>query len=265
MFDAHVHIQDSRYAGLLDGVLERARDERITGLCCCGTAPADWQSVREVARRYTCSEMIIVPAYGVHPWYVGGVDAAWSDTLASYLDEEPVAAVGEVGLDGIRKQISRGLQCQVLKYQLEMAVVHNRPVILHGARAWGDLVDALKPYAGKIPAIVAHGFSGSPEIMKSLVDMGVYLSFAGSVCNPASVHVREAAAQVPDGQLLIETDSPDIFPAGGTPAAVDARNRPLNQPSNLKYICSAVASLRHVSAEVIADITASNARSAFLG
>ncbi len=264
MFDAHVHIQDPRYSGILDGVIERAKEAQITGLCCCGTAPADWQRVGDVAQRYTCGAMIIVPAYGVHPWYVEELDDTWRERLDAFLDADPVAAAGEIGLDGLRREISRELQKKIFVCQMELAAVHHRPVVLHGARAWGELTAALAPYAGRVPAIVAHGFSGSAEIMRTLLDMGAYLSFAGSVCNPQASSVREAAAQVPLGQLLIETDSPDIFPTGGAPAATDTRNRPLNQPSNLQYICSTVASLRRVPSEIIADITASNARTAFL-
>ena len=265
MFDAHAHLQDSRYSGLLTEVLERAHDEQVTGVCCCGTSPADWQAVQEVQLHKGNSTLIIVPAFGVHPWYVEDLYEGWTDQLEEFLDANPIAAIGEIGLDGIRKSVSRDLQKTILKYQVELAVVHHRPVVLHGARAWGDLIELIKPYVADIPAIVAHGFSGSLEIMRRFVEMGAYLSFAGSVCNPKAFKVREAAANVPDGQLLIETDSPDLFPFGGTPAAMDDKNRPLNQPSNLKYICAEVAALRHVSADVIADITASNTRTAFLG
>lgn len=265
MFDAHVHLQDSRYDGLLAEVLERAHDEHVTGVCCCGTSPSDWQAVQDVQLHRGNATLIIVPAFGVHPWYVEELQEGWTEQLEEFLDENPVAAIGEIGLDGIRKDVSRDLQKTILKYQIELAVVHNRPVVLHGARAWGDLVELIKPYAADIPSIIAHGFSGSPEIMRSFVEMGAYISFAGSLCNPKAVKVREAAANVPDGQLLIETDSPDLFPKGGSPAALDAKNRPLNQPSNLKYICDEVATLRHVSSDVIADITASNTRTAFLG
>ncbi len=265
MFDAHAHLQDPRLTGLLPNVLERALKAHVTGICCCGTAPSDWQGVQDVMTHRSSAALIIVPAFGVHPWYVENLCADWADQLEKLIDDNPIAAIGEIGLDGIKKDVSRELQRAILKHQLELAVAYQRPVVLHGARAWGDLVESVKPYAADIPAIVAHGFSGSIEIMRGLVEMGAYLSFAGSVCNPSAAKVRSAAAQVPIGQLLIETDSPDLFPDGGIPAAMDRKNRPLNQPSNLKYICDEVAALRQVSSEVIADITASNARSAYLG
>lgn len=265
MFDAHAHLQDPRLTGLLHTVLERALEAHVTGVCCCGTAPSDWRGVQDVVQQSSTPELIVVPAFGVHPWYVEDLPADWSDQLEGFLDDNLIAAIGEIGLDGIRKEISRELQRTMLKRQLELAVAYQRPIVVHGARAWGDLAEAVKPFAADIPSIVVHGFSGSIEIMRIFVEMGAYLSFAGSVCNPRARKARSAAAQVPIGQLLIETDAPDLFPDGGVPAALDAKHRPLNQPSNLKYICDEVAALREVSSDVIADITASNTRGAYLG
>ncbi|MCK5851266.1 MAG: TatD family hydrolase [Kiritimatiellae bacterium] len=248
----------------LASVLMRGLDAHVTGICCCATSPADWQAVKEIDVKHNSANLIIVPAYGVHPWYVAEVYSDWLEQLEFYLDYNLVAPLGEIGLDGIRKAVPRDLQRRVLTIQLELALSLQRPVILHGARAWGELADIVQPFAGKLPSIIVHGFSGSAEIMRRFVDMGAYLSFAGSVCNPKAFRVREAAVQVPDGQLLIETDAPDLFPQGGTPAAMDDKNKPVNQPSNLTLICDEVAELRHLSPDVIADITASNARLALL-
>jgi len=244
--------------------MERAIGAQVTGICCCATAPADWQAVKAVAADYTSARLVVLPAYGIHPWYVEGLPDNWPELLEYYLDQNVCAPVGEIGVDGIRKSISRELQRRVLTIQLELAVRLGRPVVLHGARAWGDLVECVQPFASRLPAVIVHGFSSSSEIMRRFVAMGAYLSFAGSVCNPKAATVRGAAVQVPIGQLMIETDAPDLFPTGGTPAAMDENNRPINQPSNLKLICDEIAELRHIASDVIADITASNARAAFL-
>jgi len=264
MFDSHAHLQDPRLRGELGPVLKRALEAQVTGICCCATAPADWQAVKEIESGYRNPDLVILPAYGVHPWYVERLYSDWPDLLEYYLEQNPAALVGEIGLDGIRKSIARDLQLQILILQMELAARMQRPVVLHGARAWGELADHVAPFAGRLPAIIVHGFSGSAEIMRRFVTMGAYLSFAGSVCNPQAFTVRGAAVQVPSGQLLIETDAPDLFPAGGTAAARDEKNRPVNQPSNLQIICDEVAALRQLSSDVVADITASNARMALL-
>ena len=100
--------------------------------------------------------------------------------------------------------------------------------------------------------------------MKQLLNLGAYVSFAGSVCNPRAVKVRAAARDIPDSQMLIETDTPDIFPQSGVPAATSADGKPLNQPANLRYVLEEVARLRNTTSEAISDITGANARRALL-
>ena len=262
MFDAHTHLQDPRLSEVFDDVVRRAAQAGVTGVCCCGTTPEDWAATCRLAR--TPLPFVLVPAFGVHPWYAQHLPAGWFETLESYLDKNPVAVVGEIGLDGVLDAVPIEAQEKVLVQQLAFAERVRRPVVLHGARAWGRLVDVLKPYARKLPGFVAHGFGGSAEILKQLLNMGGYVSFAGSVCNPKAEKVRAAAREIPDSQLLIETDTPDLFPAGGCPAAIGASGKPLNQPSNLTCVLDVVASLRNTTPEALSDLTGANARRVFL-
>ena len=262
MFDAHTHLQDPRLSGVLDEVIRNAAQAGVTGLCCCGTTPDDWEATRRLASAPL--PFVVVPAFGVHPWYVRHLPEQWFETLELYLDNSPVAVIGEIGLDGILDNVPIEVQEKYFVRQLELAVRVRRPVVLHGARVWGRLVEVLKPYARKLPGFIAHGFAGSAEILKQILDMGGYVSFAGSVCNPKSEKIRAAAREIPDSQLLIETDSPDIFPNGGRPAAVGANGKPLNQPANLVCLLNEVAVLRHTTPEALSDLTGANARRVLL-
>lgn len=262
MFDAHTHLQDPRLSDVLDEVVRQAALANVTGVCCCGTGPDDWAATHRLAQKPM--PFVLVPAFGVHPWYVRFLPADWFETLEAYLDKNPVAAIGEVGLDGVLDGIPMELQEKVLIRQLEFAERCRRPVVLHGARAWGRLVEVLKPCARRLPGFVAHGFGGSAEILKQILNMGGYVSFAGSVCNPKAEKIRAAAREIPDSQLLIETDSPDLFPAGGCAALIGANGKPLNQPSNLGRVLNDVAALRGVTPEALSDLTGANARRVFL-
>lgn len=247
---------------MLDEVISRAAQSGVTGVCCCGTTPDDWEATRRLASLPL--PFIVVPAFGVHPWYVRHLPADWFQMLATFLDDSPVAAVGEIGLDGVLDNVPIDLQEKILVRQLELADHMRRPVVLHGARAWGRLVEVLKPFARRLPGFVAHGFGGSSEILKQFLNMGGYVSFAGSVCNPKAEKIRAAAREIPDSQILIETDSPDLFPAGGIAAGVGSNGKPLNQPSNLRCILNEVAALRRMSPEALSDLTGANARRVLL-
>ncbi len=247
---------------VFDDVVRQAARAGITGVCCCGTTPDDWEATSRLAQKPL--PFVLVPAFGVHPWYVRHLPANWFETLESYLDKSPVAVIGEIGLDGVLDNVPLDVQEKVLVRQLQFAEHVRRPVVLHGARVWGRLVEALKPYARKLPGFVAHGFGGSAEILKQILNMGGYVSFAGSVCNPKAEKIRAAAREIPDSQLLIETDTPDLFPTGGCPAAIGANGKPLNQPANLACVLNEVAKLRHATPEALSDLTGVNARRVFL-
>lgn len=262
MFDAHTHLQSPLLGGVIDDVIRQAGEAGVTGLCCCGTAPDDWAATQRLADAPL--PFVLVPAFGVHPWYVRNLPEDWLESLFSYLDNNPVAVIGEIGLDGIRDDVPLELQEKVFVRQLELAESVRRPVVLHGARAWGRLVEVLTPYARKLPGFIAHGFGGSPEILKQLLNLGGYASFAGSVCNPKAEKIRSAARDIPDSQILIETDTPDLFPKGGRPAAIGANGKPLNQPANLSCVLKEVAALRHTTPEELSDLTGANARRVLL-
>ena len=258
MFDAHAHLQDARLAGNRDAVLRMAAEEGVTGVCCCATSPADWESVAAFIRGP--SPFVVVPAFGIHPWYAENLPEGWLDRLNRMLDAHPAAALGEVGLDGIRKTIPLDLQRQCLVSQLELAASRRIPVILHGARAWEPLLETIRPFREKIPGFLIHGFSGSADQMRRFLDLGAALSIAGSVCNPQAKKIRAAAKELPDSQLLIETDSPDLFPVGGVSLPGAPSGKPVNHPANLKRVLETVAALRDTSPEAIADLTGANAR-----
>jgi TatD DNase family protein len=262
MFDAHAHLQDMRLRSTQDAWVEAAARAQITGVCSCGTQPDDWLETAAVAQQSL--PFIIVPGFGVHPWYVQSLPDNWKEKLALFFDQYPTAVVGEIGLDGIRDNIPAEAQEPIFRWQLEFAARIHRPVVLHGARAWGRLVEMLKPYAHDIPGFVAHSFGGSAEILKEILKMGGYVSFSGTVCNANATKVRLAATETPASHLLVETDAPDLFPFGGTSIGNDTTNKPVNHPANLPLILREVAALRGIPPEELSDITGANARRLFL-
>jgi TatD DNase family protein len=247
---------------VFDELARKAQAVQVTGVCCCGTTPDDWSATEAVAARPL--PFVVIPGFGVHPWYVRFLPKDWRVKLEMYLERNPVAVIGEIGLDGVMDDVPLALQEEVFVWQLEFAERVRRPVVLHGARAWGRLVELLKPYARRIPGFVAHGFGGSAEILRQILNMGGYVSFAGTVCNTNATKVRAAAKEIPDSQILVETDAPDLFPAGGRPIGTGANGKPLNHPANLNVVLREVAALRNVSADELSDITGANARRIFL-
>jgi len=106
--------------------------------------------------------------------------------------------------------------------------------------------------------LVIHSFSGSVELVKSLVSLGVYFSFSGSITNPAYERARALVQAVPRERLLIETDAPDMLPH------VLRAQGGLNEPANLHVVAERIAQFTGLSVESVAELTTENARRLFL-
>ncbi len=258
MFDAHVHLQDPRLRGWLPDALNAAETAGIRGMCCCATSPADVAEVQALPREWR--QIRIARGFGIHPWHAGSLATTWLNTLEAALLQDPGACVGEVGLDGVR-DVSPARQRQVLEAQLELAVRLQRVVVLHGARAFGELTAVMKNYAPRLPGFMLHSFSGSLELTRDNLKLGAMLSFSGNICDPRNTKARGAAQVVPPQQLLVETDAPDFFPPGGLTLGADG----LNHPANLPLVIRTLAQIRAVAEPDLCHATEFNARHFFSG
>lgn len=264
LFDAHCHLQDERLVTRAAAVFEAAGREGVAGFCCCGTEEGDWGAVADLAAAHPG----VVPAYGLHPWYISPRSPDWSAALAARLAADPRAAVGEIGLDHAIAEHDDADQRVVFAAQLRLAQRFGRPVCIHCRRAWQALTDALDE-AGPLPrGFVVHSFSGSAEMLAPLAARGGYFSFSGALTRRHNRRARAAAAATPADRLLIETDAPDLVPfvyaaEGGlaVPAAPDG----INEPALLPLVARELAALRGMDAGELATLTTANARRFFLG
>jgi TatD DNase family protein len=87
------------------------------------------------------------------------------------------------------------------------------------------------------------------------LDLGFYLSFTGIITFKNAEPLRDVVRQVPLKKILIETDSPYLTP-------VPHRGK-RNEPAYVRLVAEAVAIIKSVSLEEVAQITSGNARELF--
>src|SRR5579862_7559656 len=233
VFDSHCHLQVAADAR---ADLERARAAGVGGFVLAGVAPDEWPAQAALARAHADVHV----AYGVHPQLVAELDDAACDraldaleqTLALAFDGKtaahaiapvaPVApvALGELGLDGAGDRRA-SLERQERLFRAQLAIARRRalPIILHILDAHARAVEVLREEAPFAAGGVVHSYSGSAELVRDYVELGLDISFAGSVANPRAKKTRRAAEVVPRERLLVETDAPYQTPAARRPAA----------------------------------------------
>ncbi len=173
--------------------------------------------------------------YGAHPWYLSTWQGA--DALRARLLANPRAGVGEIGLDRLKDKTISAEMRAVFAAQLEVAAALRRPVVLHGAKCWGEVVQACQPYQGKIPAFLFHGFSRSGGLLPAMQALNGFISVGPAVLNDHAVNYRKLVVEIPSEMLLLETDA-------------TAETHPSLPP--LAAIAERVAALRNTPSDVLA-------------
>jgi TatD DNase family protein len=252
LFDSHCHLQDQRILSDLDGILSRAADAGVAKMVCCGSCEEDWGQVLHI---YEKNKDLIIPAFGIHPWFVVQRSGSWMEKLKEILKRVPDAAVGEIGLDHSLENRNDNDQLVVFAAQLELAAELKRPVSIHCRKAWGDLLSTFEKTGGVACGGAIHSFSGAPEMVESLEKYNLSISFSGSITYERNKKARESCRIVSSNRLLIETDSPDIRPFGF--------DRSDNEPSTLRSVVETVAMIRKSSVEETARITYTNGTAVF--
>ncbi len=141
---------------------------------------------------------------GTHPWDCATYAEA---ELRAALEANPRLGVGEIGLDRLNERTISAAMREVFESQLRLAAEFHRPVVLHGARCWGQVVAACQQYRGRIPAFLFHGFSRSWGLLPEIASLNGFISVGPAILNDHAVNYREAVRTIPRERLLLETDA----------------------------------------------------------
>lgn len=184
--------------------------------------------------------------WGVHPWAAEGVPVAdVVDRVREAVLADAAAGVGEIGLDRLRTRTVTPAQRQLFDAQLRVAAELRRPVVLHGAKCWGDVVKTIRPFVPAIPSFLFHGFSRSGGLIPEIVELNGFVSVGKAVLNDHAVNYRKLVAQIPRDRLLVETDD-DAEPAARDSllAAIWAKTAELTGITEAELDANAEAFLR---------------------
>lgn len=255
LVDAHCHLNSDRLQGDVAEVVRAAAEAGVETLVMAGVDAACWRSQQALATRFPGVARMV---FGLHPQVVAELDRAGLDKGLAELErmargEPALVAVGETGLDRFtpERRDSVALQEESMRAHFELADAIGRPVVLHLLKAHDDALRVLKD--ARLPAAggVVHSFSGSAELARAYVKLGLHVSFCGSLTWPQSRRLRAAAAEVPLDRVLVETDSPDQTPH---PHQGEA-----NRPALLPLVAQALADVHGVDVAEIARRTTENA------
>ena len=245
-FDTHTHLQDTRLAPILPEVLARAHAAGVHAMACCAAEQSDWPQILNMAQSYHG----IIPFLGIHCGSLASRTPDWLDHLEQTLALNPSVGIGETGLDHLFEKPDHEEQETAFLAHLALARRLERPISIHCRRAFGRLLELLSR-EGTPQGSVLHTYSGPPEMVPAFHELGCFFSFSAALTRSGSKRGARAVAAVAPERLLLETDSPDIAPAG-------LQDKP-NEPANIRLAAEAAARFRQTTVEEIAELTWHNA------
>ena len=256
-FDSHSHYYDERfseeYEGGADALLSSDNMKSVSYIVNVGTAPETCRAAAEQAKKYENMHT----ALGIHPSdarFIEDFDKALDEVVALIKDKaNKCVALGEIGLDYHYPDTDKEMQIKLFRRQMKLAEELSLPVVIHDRDSHEDVMTVIREFP-RVKGIL-HSFSGSAEMAKELVKLGYIISFSGTVTFKNARKPKEAAAVVPLDRLLIETDAPYLAP--------HPLRGSLNHSGNLEYTNRALAEIKGVSEEEMAEITEANARRIF--
>lgn len=248
LIDTHCHLDDPQLLGRLDSVIAAARRAGVERFVVPAVDPGGWEAISLLARE----RADVFPAFGIHPLRADRADDRELARLAELAAE--AVAIGEIGLDYLG-DMPRPVQERALRAQLRIAVAAGRPVIIHCRKAFRDLIRILVEEEVARVGGVMHAFSGSPEVARECVGLGMLIAISGTVTYRNAVRPLEVVRQLPLDRLIIETDSPDMAPE-------PFRGGP-NEPAFLLETARRLADLKGVPLEEVARVTTLNAQRLF--
>ncbi|WP_133405795.1 TatD family hydrolase [Parashewanella tropica] len=220
LIDSHAHLDFDVFDDDRVELFAKMKAQRIRGALLPGISPLHWKKQLQVSTEFGCPFGL-----GIHPWFIGE-DVSYDIELLieeckRHLDNPNFVAIGETGLDKIRKRNwSQQLDC--FERQIQLSIELEKPLIIHAVKAHNEVIERLQRYRPRSAGVI-HGFYGSPQVAEHYINLGFKLGIGGLLLNEDANKLHQIVKVFPLENFLIETDSPSMLPKNSD----EVRNSPL--------------------------------------
>jgi|GEM_PF-129256 len=161
-----------------------------------------------------------------------------------------LVAIGETGLDYHYMHSPKPVQEKLLRFQIELALEHDLPLIFHVREAFDDFWHIFDQYKGLRG--VVHSYSSNRRDLDEILSRGLYVGLNGIITFTKGQEQLDAIKTIPLNKILLETDAPFLTP-------VPFRGT-ICQPKHVRATAEFLSNLRGEPLVALATATTHNAR-----
>jgi TatD DNase family protein len=248
IIDTHCHLDFPDFEEERDAIIARAGEAGVRQMVTICTRVRRFDTILGLAERYDN----VFCSVGTHPNNADEELDITTEDLVRLSAHPKVVAIGEAGLDYFYDTQKPEDQKTGLLRHIAAARETRLPLIIHSRAADDDMAAILRAETGKgaFPFIL-HCFSSGPDLARTGVELGGYISFSGILTFPKSEELRAIAATVPHDRLIVETDAPYLAPK-------PFRGK-RNEPAYVAHTAQVLAETLGLSMDEIAKVTTDNA------
>ena len=244
LVDSHCHLDFPDFAAEREAIIARARSAGVVTMLTICTRLDEFNGVRAISEGYDdiwCS-------VGAHPHEAKDHTTLTAQDLITLARHPKVVGIGETGLDFHYDLSPRDVQERVFRAHIAASRETGLPLIIHAREADDEVARILQEE--KPPPGVMHCFSSGRALAETALALGFYISISGIVTFRNAEGLRAIVRDLPLDRLLVETDAPYLAP-------VPYRGK-RNEPAFVAATAAAVAALKGVEPQHLAEVTTAN-------
>lgn len=249
--DTHTHLYLEEFKNDREEMVERALENDVKYMLLPNIDSSSIDGMMELSEQFPKN---CFPMMGLHPTSVKENYMEELELAEHWIEKEKYYAIGEIGIDLYWDKTFQKEQEIALAYQIELAIKHKLPIVIHMRDSFKEVYEVVKNYASPELTGVFHCFTGTHEQAEKIIDLNFYLGIGG-VLTFKNSGLEKVVEKIDIKHLLLETDSPFLTP-------MPHRGK-RNESAYTRFIAEKIAEIKNISLEKVAEITTSNANQLF--
>lgn len=249
--DTHTHLYVEQFDQDRDAMISRALQADVSRFFVPAIDSSYTQAMHQLKANHPEHVFLMM---GLHPTHVKDNYRKELEHVKNQLEQHDFVAVGEIGIDLYWDQSTLKAQQDAFRVQIQLAKLHNLPVVIHCREAFDEIFDILEDEASEDLCGIFHCFTGNLQQAQQAISYNMKLGIGG-VVTFKNGKIDQFLNQIPIEHIVLETDAPYLSPV--------PHRGTRNESSYLTFVLHKVAELYGLDNNVIADLTTRNSKSIF--